>query len=466
LPKKRETLQQRRRQHHRDGALAPRNRVLMFAYYFPPLGGSGVQRILKYVKYLPSEGFDPIVVTGSPRWRSLVWDPAMTREVPREATIVRARTLPLEQVQGKVDGLLQRAGLPSRAVRAALWPDELVGWLPAAVWHGLRLARAWRPRVIYSTSLPATAHLAGLIVHRLTGLPWVADFRDAWTFDPGPSGSPYAPPARLVAALERRVIAEASYTTVACDSIQLLDLTSGDRRRVLIPNGVDPDDLLDPEPAPQQRQGHFSLSHVGSLYGSRDAGPVIASAAELIGRGVIDASRFELRLVGRGDAIADETGLVPVTSTGFVNHHEALAEMARATALLFHQPAEQLGSSGKIYEYLASSRPVLCVAHPDSIPFRLVQELRAGECADAREASDVARALERMLIQWRRGSLKVDPGGRDEALRRFSRRKLTGELAGVLRAAIVDGNAKKQASTGESAGCAKSIEHLAAAIGR
>ncbi len=411
----------------------------MFAYYFPPLGGSGVQRTLKYVKYLPSEGFDPIVIAGRPRWQALVPDPALAREVPPQTVVLRARTIPLDQAQGKLDGLFKRLGLPTRAIRAALWPDAAAGWVPAAVWHGLRAVRAHRPEVIYSTSLPASAHLAALIVHRLTGLPWVADFRDAWTLDPGPVSSAYRPPLSAQMGLERRVVAEASAVTVACDSIELLDLPATDSRRIAIPNGVDPDDLATSLAGiSESRPDRFRLSYVGSLFGDHDGAPVWSALRELVAQGRIDPQRFEVRIVG--NAQIDRSKLdslpVPVTVTGYVDHLEALREMHRASALLFSLPRTHPGSSGKIYEYLASERPIVCVAGPDNLGFRLVEELGAGECADAGSPEQVRRALSRTFARWERGALTVDETVRQEALRRFSRRKLTADLADVLRAAI------------------------------
>ena len=89
----------------------------MFAYYFPPLGGSGVQRTLKYVKYLPDHGFEPLVITGQPRWSTQVADEALLREIPPSTFVVEAPTIPFDYVQGKVDGLLRRVGITSRLVR-------------------------------------------------------------------------------------------------------------------------------------------------------------------------------------------------------------------------------------------------------------------------------------------------------------------------------------------------------------
>lgn len=395
-----------------------------------------MQRTLKYVKYLPGHGFDPIVVTGRPRWSSQVPDGRLAREIPPATLVVQAPTIPFDYVQGKLDGLLRRIGMSSRLVLSALWPDPQVGWVPPAVQHGLRLIRRHQPSILYSTSLPATSHLAALIVHRMTGLPWVADFRDALTYHPDPGFTRAHPPMRISAGFERRVVEQARYTTVACDSIELVDLARDDPRRRLIPNGVDPQDLpSDPalSVAPDDR---FRLSYVGTMYGDRDAGPVFAAVRALVDRGLIEPHRFEIRVVGKVSQTHSIDAPVPVSFTGFVDHARAVAEMHSSTALIFHEPPHVPGASGKVYEYLTSRRPVLCVAHPDNVGYRLIDELGAGECADVRDQASVEAALERLVLQWEQGGLTPLDAVRDEALRRFSRAKLAGDLAEVLREAI------------------------------
>lgn len=407
----------------------------MFAYYFPPLAGGGVQRTLKYVKYLPDEDFESMVIAGGARAYALR-DRSLLSEVPPGTTVIRARALPLQQAQWKLGGAARRVGLSGRLVDAALWPDGLVGWLPAAVWQGLRAARTHHPDVLYSTSKPETAHLAALIVHRATGIPWVADFRDAWTLNPfGADSARRGPLADASTRLERAVVAEASYLTVVDESFDLLDVASDDPRRVIIRNGVDPDDLpaLDSRAPPT---GRFRLAHVGTLYGSRDAAPVFAALRDLATQGKLDRERFEVRIVGHTNLKDQDLDTLPVTVADYVDHLTALAEMSGASALLFYQPAESRGSSGKIYEYLASGRPVLCVADPTNIAYRLVDEIGGGVCADASDVRAISRAIERLVTGWQQHEQIVAPSVRAEVLRRFSRRTLAGELAGVLRAAI------------------------------
>jgi len=417
-----------------------RRRVLMFAYYFPPLGGGGVQRTAKYVKYLPSDGFEPILVTGTPRG-FLLRDASLSRDVPPGTRIRRARALPLQTAQWKLDGLLRRVGLPTKLVGEALWPDNHIGWLPAAIHGGLRAVHDYQPEVLYSTSSPTTSHLAALIVHKLTGLPWVADFRDSWLFNPlDPRTSSYAPLVRASEALERTIVAEASYVTFADETMRACGLDPDDPRRVVITNGVDADDLpAFPACRAHPPDGRFRLSYVGSLYGSHDGAETFAAIRQLMEAGELSGRNFELRVVGHAALERRKLRSLPISFTGYVSHDRALAEMAEASVLLYSRPPEDRVISGKIFEYLVSGRPVLSVAHPDSLASRLVGELGAGWCADVRDAGAVAATLRQVLADWRRGAVEVGPGVRDEVLRRFSRQKLAGELADVLRAAIDGG---------------------------
>jgi glycosyltransferase involved in cell wall biosynthesis len=204
---------------------------------------------------------------------------------------------------------------------------------------------------------------------------------------------------------------------------------------MIIRNGIDPDDLT--ELGRAQPPAHFRLSYVGSLYGSRDGAPVFSALRALISDGVLQQGDFELRLVGDANVPGDSVlAALPVTQTGYVDHPQALREMSRASALLLYLPSVTRGTSGKLFEYLASGRPVLCVARRDNLASRLVEELGAGPCVEPEDAAGLRRAIERLIAQWRSGTLQVDDKVRQETLRRFSRPALAAQLASVLREAI------------------------------
>jgi glycosyltransferase involved in cell wall biosynthesis len=411
---------------------AARRRVLLLAYFFPPLGGGGVQRSLKYVKYLPDAGVDPIVVTTRLGW-SPIRDATLDADVPASTVVVRAAEVPVQVLKWGTQRVLRQVHLPTKATAYIGWPDEMVGWVPGAIWQAIRAIRRYRPDVLYSTSSPVSAHLAALLVSRATGIPWVADFRDAWTANP--QGERLRGPfVGLSTRLERAIVDRARFLVVVDDSVELLGLKHDDPRRVVIRNGVDPDDI--PAPSPYVRGSRLRISYVGTLYGERDAAPVFAALRALVERGVIDPQRVEVRLVGhQASDTSIDLGPIALRCVGYVDHVTAIAEMAAADVLLFYAPGTNRGSSGKIYEYLAMGRPIFCVAGSDNFAFELVREFGAGPCAEPDDQPGIEAAITQLYRDWDVGRLQVDPAVRAEALRRFSRPALARELAAVLEAA-------------------------------
>lgn len=413
--------------------MAHRRRVLIVHYFFPPLGGAGVARVAKFVKYLPEHGWDVKVITCNSTWYGVL-DETYARDVPSSVGVVRARELPIGRARRRLLNPLHRLGL-AKALPYIGWPDEHCGWVPAATVTGLRAVREWRPDVIFSSSYAYSAHMVALAMSKLTGTPWVADFRDEWAKNPFVTDRP-ALLRRLDAAGERAVTATAAKTVVVADWFRL----NGDppAEHVEIPNGIDEDDIVD-LPSARKRDGDpLRLSYVGTMYGPQDCAPVLAALTRLVEAGRVDPDRVELRVVGNVwvDGL-DERCPVPVVRVGYVDHHRALLEMRDATALLFYVAASSRAPAGKLYEYLVSGRPILCVARRDNLAYQLVDEWSAGEVAAADDPAAIEDAIVRLYDRWVAGTLEVSASVRERTLARFSRRRLTKELADVLESATV-----------------------------
>jgi glycosyltransferase involved in cell wall biosynthesis len=399
--------------------VSSRRRVLVLAHFFPPLGGAGVQRTLKFVKYLAPLGWDATVIST----RSTVYgvqDPALAAEVPSGTRVIRTASFPLARYLGILLHYLRL-----RRLRAwVTWPDGGIGWAPFAFFRALRVARRERPDVLFSSSAPFGAHLAALLVARFTGTPWIADFRDEWSANPELQGQPKALN-RLAARAERAISRQAAKVVVAADYFRI----AGEPQFVEIPNGVDEEDL----PPPQPPRDRFVLAHVGSIYGSQDPAPALEGLAGLVRRGEIDGDQVLVRLVGavRDPAFAGPPG-IKVEAVGYVAHSEAVAEMARATALLLYVAGSSLAPSGKLYEYLASARPVLCVARPDNLASRLVEEWNAGAVAPPYDPEAIERAILSLWRRWQADGLPDQTEVRKQTVERYSRRKAAERLAEVL----------------------------------
>lgn len=396
----------------------------MLAYLFPPLGGAGVQRTLKFVRYLEPLGWEATVVSTKSRHYP-ARDPSLLEEVPTSARVVRTPAFPLAAWLSLVTYHL---GL--KRVSAYLgWPDGGIGWMPFALATAWRTARRDRPDVIYSTSTPQSGHVAALIVSRLTGVPWVADFRDEWAADAFRADQPRVL-ARLSARLERGLIRRASRVVVAADYFRLEGLVEGDPRRVVIVNGVDDADF----PTGVAPNSHrFVLAHVGTIYGIRDPSPVLRALARLVQGGLIDGEQIEVRLVGSLwlEGFEPPPG-IRVERVGYVDHKLAVREMCTATALLLYVPGSSLAPSGKLFEYLASGRPILCLTHPDNLASRLVREWNAGVSADPHDEEAIELALLTLWQRWQENDLPDQAEARRKTLERYSRRTNAEQLARVL----------------------------------
>jgi len=405
--------------------------VLVIAYYFPPLGGAGVQRTLKFVKYLPELGWTPTVVSTSSRVYG-ARDTTLLGEVPEGVRVVRAPGFPVARWFAI---LLGKLGL--RRLRLwASWPDGGLGWAPAAFLAVRRELRRERPDVIFSSSAPYGGHVVALALHRLTGIPWVADFRDEWASNPHLAEQPHLL-AEASRRAERAIARAADRIVVAADYFELEGASPSDPRRVTITNGVDAADIAadDAEPVADR----FRLSFIGTLYGTIDAAPILEAVERLIADGAVDPERFELRVVGNVwiPGFAGPDG-VPLVQTGYVSHDQAVAEMRRSTALLLYVPAASRAPSGKVFEYLAAERPILCVTRPDNLAATLVREWDAGETAAPDDEQAIATALRSMYERWEAGELRAPHGVRERVLAHYSRRELTGRLAEVLESAAVE----------------------------
>jgi len=165
----------------------------------------------------------------------------------------------------------------------------------------------------------------------------------------------------------------------------------------------------------------------------------LRALAALGSRGALDVDRVDVRLVGNvwlPDLVIPPG--VRVEQTGYVDHPRAIAEMCAATVLLLYVPASSLAPSGKLFEYLASGRPILCLTGPDNLASRLVREWDAGVVADPRDGAAIEEAVITLWQRWLEKGLPDQPEVRRKALERYSRRTTAEQLARVLDEAASD----------------------------
>ena len=404
------------------------NKVLMVAFHFPPQrGSSGIQRTLKFVHYLPALGWQPLVLSAHPRAYEDAGGPSYAgpAEVTRAFALDTARHLAWR----------------GRYARALALPDRWISWVLGAVPAGLRLARRHRPRVIWSTYPIASAHLVGLALHKLTGLPWVADLRDPMIDDAYPT-DPWM--RRAAAWVERQAVrhcARAVCTTPgAVRSYRTRYPELPPERFQLIENGYDEEEFVDAvshSPAAAAGSRPFVLLHSGIVYPSeRDPGPLFAALGRLRREGAPAIAQFRLRLRAPVHeallgALAREHGVEDMVEIGPVlPYRAALAEMLAADGLLVLQAAncnDQVPA--KLYEYLRAGRPVLALTDAAGDTAALMRAAAIDTVAPLDDSDAIAKGLLRFLELAKSGRA---PLAAPAFVQRQSREARTAQLAALL----------------------------------
>jgi glycosyltransferase involved in cell wall biosynthesis len=448
-------------------------KVLIIAYIFPPLGGSGVQRSLKFVKYLPQFGWQPFVVCGDDEEVfSDGYDPTLLAEIPPEAQVWRQpfisplglrrgvqRALHIKslkeihsevqaapvwkdvQANGYKPGLMRRA---AQLLTAPLGPIEFP-LIDAALYWALSIVPLCRKIIhqeqidlIYTTSFPYSDHLAGYLLKRLTGKPWIADFRDPWSQNPFARNQGWR--RRVDEAVERRVLSYADkiigVTPTYTQQLRKLIPKRGDSDFITIPNGYDTDDFNHSD---QQSKGintssdKRTLGHFGFVYDGI-ALPVLNALTQLPSSA---AEKLQVHFIGGMPAgelewarAALPEGLVSIR--GRISHDIAVQLMQKTDVLLLlirNQPTWKGHYPGKLFEYMASGRPILMIG-PDGEAAKLVRESGTGYTVTGgvNEIVDALHWIASDLDAFKQKSYHP----KADVIGRYSRKALTHQLAGIF----------------------------------
>ncbi len=406
-------------------------RVLMVAYHYPPcFGSSGIQRTLKFTRHLPANGWQPIVLSAHPRAYPEVSD-GQLREIPDSVEVHRAFAL----------DTARHLAVGGRYARRLALPDRWASWWLGAVPAGLALIRRHRPSVLWSTYPIATAHRIGLTLHRLTGLPWVADFRDSMTEDDYPR---HPLDRQAYVKIEQRVVACASrliFTAPSTRSMYLERYPSlSPDRCVLIPNGYDEEDfhgLAGPTLRSPGTESPLRLVHAGLIYPEeRDPRPFFRALASLKGSGQVSSRslRIELRAAGSEPeyrALLAELGIQDLVHLlPALPYRQALEDCASAEALLLLQgPSCNHQIPAKAYEYLRLGPPILALTTEEGDTAALLRDTGGATIVGLLDEPALRHAIPRFLAAVREGMHPLPSKTRVEA---YARHHQAGELAASL----------------------------------
>ncbi len=428
--------------------------LLVVTYYFPPSGGPGVQRVLKFVKYLRDFEIRPIVLTVA-NGDFPVRDESLLSEIPPDVPVYRSKIFEPYQLYRKLTGKPADApvdvnNIPKPGERRSFAehlaefvrsnffiPDARIGWLPSAVAMGKRIIESERIDCLYSSSPPYTSALIARALKRHIHLPWIAGFRDPWT---GFLSTPvrYGLAKKIDMHLERSVYAECDRMEVAwlgiAKDFQKKYPDIDPAKVVHIENGFDEADI----PRVRfPRNAKFTVCYTGSMYGRRSPEPFLNAVRALVLQGKVDVKQIELKFIGRfganimplfDDALLKEA----ITVKSYMPHSESILELLRADVLLLIVDDSSDSAEivpGKVYEYIGTRRPILALA-PEGAIASLICETRAGTVAHF-HCQD---AIESAFLQYYRRFFAGEPlwEGREEVIEKYTRRAAAKKLATLV----------------------------------
>ena len=419
-------------------------RVLVITYYWPPVGGSGVQRWVKFAKYLPSEGWQPVIYTPSnPDLGSV--DESLLSDIPSEAEIIKRRIfepygiyrkLTGSKGQIKVEANPGGGGKGSFLKRLSMWvrgnlfmPDPRCLWIRPSVRFLKKYLKEHPVDIIVSTGPPQSMHLIAREVSLATGIPWVADFRDPWTkifyFKHLMLGRRAE---KKHHELEQRVLDDATAVVAVSPMVQA-DFAAMTKTPVcLVTNGYDESDYTEtivPEKG-------FNVVHTGLLTAEGNPVELWKVLGEKCRKDADFADSFRLTLAGKTDSAVLESirqaGLGEyLIDLGYIDHSKAVMLQRKASVLILpirEEPETKAILPGKLFEYLAARRPVLGVGTGEGAMAEVLKETGAGQIFDWDDRAGISDYVERLWSAFRSGEVMTATADIEKYSRRMTTRKM------------------------------------------
>ena len=423
-------------------------KVLIVTYYWPPSGGPGVQRWLKFVKYLPDFDIEPIVyIPENPTYPIL--DSDLEQDVSKKITILRKRIFEPYGIasifgSGKIKkiskGIIPHKRKQSFFESISLWirgnifiPDARVFWVKPSISYLDKYIKENKIDTVITTGPPHSVHLIGLGLKKLNKITWIADFRDPWTTIGYHKSLKLNSQSQLRhSSMEKEVLCTADSVIVTSRTTKTEFSKISSKPIEIITNGYDTEKVQK-----KALDVKFSLAHIGSFLSERNPRILWKALKELLKEEKGFADNFEIKLAGAISPIIlatiEEFGLTRyLNNMGYLAHKEAVAEQRSAQVLLLIEiDSEETNGiiPGKIFEYMVSGRPVIGIG-PDMSDFaEIITETNTGVFINYDEKDKLKDTILKYYQQYLDGNLKSSAVG----LQKYSRKNLTAQLAQILK---------------------------------
>ncbi len=434
-------------------------RVLIITYYWSPTGGSGVQRWVKFSKYLARLGWQPVIYTPS-NPEQISTDHSLERDIPEIAEIIKR---PIREPYSIYKKLIGKKGGSSAGVvnpindskknwkeKLSLWiranffvPDPRASWIKPSVKFLTKYLKEHPVDVIVTTGPPQSMHLIGKGVREATGIPWIADFRDPWTkifyFKHLPMIGRVAKKQSL---LERSVLDGADIVVTVTDSFKrgLQELVSPETsldKFYTIPNGFDEEDFPNTKVEVEEK---FCITHTGLLASSGNPLKLWSLLGEKCKREEGFKRDLIIRLIGRTDKEVldsiEESGLAEnLENIGYLPHDEMSAWQRKAQLLLLplrREPEAEAILPGKFFEYLAAGRPIISFCAPKGELAQMIKETESGYSFDWEEEESLSKTIDDLYNLYLEGLLGESSPEKKAKIANYSRRYLTLEMIALF----------------------------------
>lgn len=431
-------------------------RVLIITYYWPPSGGSGVQRWLKMSKYLPEYGWQPVIYTPE-NAEYPVEDPSLLQDIAPEAEVIKRKIVEPYSFYKQLLGIKKeqkvKVGFINEGERKQGWKENLSLWVRGNLF--IPDARCWwvKPSVrflkrylkehpvdaIISTGPPHSMHLIALKLHKVLNIPWIADFRDPWT------EIDYYSQLHLTRRsdckqhrLEHEVLTQADRVlTVAPDGARRLEAL-GAHNVMTIYNGFDwNDEDRNTETRPQNEK--FNLTYIGVLSKIQNPENLWEAIGELVEESESFGEKLQINMIGQIDRSVEAAFRKAkleqhVVFKPYIPHSQVLQEQQSADLLLLllmpeNTPRAKGLLTGKLFEYLSSGRPILCIGPEDGDAAHIINEAKAGLTVGFEDKEKMKTAIKGLYDAYKSGTLK---GCQNEAIEKYSRKALAGEFVEMM----------------------------------
>lgn len=430
-------------------------RVLIITYYWPPSGGAGVQRWLKFVKYLPQFGWEPVVYTPE-NPEAPVNDYSLLHDIPAGTEIIKTKVwepysfykkfVGLKKSDKISTGFLSEKKKPSLAEKIAVWirgnffiPDARKFWIKPSIKYLEKYLIENPVDVIVSTGPPHSMHLIALGLKKKLNLPWLADFRDPWTkIDFYHELKLTRSADKTHQKLEKRVLRHADKVVVVSNGMKASFHQIVPRIYDVITNGFDEEDMMLPTNQPKEK---FIISHIGSLTKSRNPLILWKALKAIISENESFKKHILVNLTGQVDHAVTETinnnGLNGyVEHTPYLPHNEVVKAQQSSSVLLLlinNTPTSRMILTGKFFEYLAAHRPILCIGPEDGDAAAIIRETECGFVAGFEDLESLKNNILSLYENF--GQNIFFMGGKE--IEKYSRKSLTAKLSEVLNRMIL-----------------------------